>query len=301
MQPPALRAVLTINVVVYVLWLLLFIHIGATRQLFLEHLSLVPFVPDVFFEPWQFVTYNFLHLSTGFWGLIHILFNMLWLVWIGREYEEMHGSHRFLAIYLIAGVGGGLVTVLWYLIFPPAGMVTVFGASASVLGVITAVAIFYPYKSIALFLIPFPIRLIHLVIAFLVLDVLLMAGGTTAVSAHLGGALFGFLFARGERSGIDLSSWARVFFERGSGRRSGRSRRSKAQRSRGLFKSGKKRRSSPEPQQSARITRIGGASEVDESDSGSDDIDRILDKISEKGYEALTAEEKKTLYEASKR
>lgn len=298
MQPPALRALLTINTVIYVAWVLVLVHIRSAGSFVVAHLALNPDLPGLLFEPWQVITYNFLHLGTGFWGLIHLLFNMLWLVWIGREYEEMQGSHRLLAIYLISGIGGALLTVAWYGLVPTSGMVYVYGASASVLGVLTAVAIFYPYKSVALFLIPFPIRLIHLVIAFLVLDLLLMAGSNTSITAHMGGALFGFLFARAERSGKDLSSWARWFFDRDRGSRRSRPtpRKSKKQ---PLWKRGEK--SEAASASTARVTPLPRREVAAPTGAAASEIDRILDKISEQGYEALTAEEKRLLYEASKK
>lgn len=295
MQPPALRALLTINVVLYVLWVLVLVHIGATNRLIIDYFTLHnPSLSTLILEPWQLITYNFLHLSVGFWGLLHILFNMLWLVWIGREFEQMHGSHRLLAVYLIAGVGGGLLTILWYTLFPPPAPIIVYGASASVLGVITAVAIYYPFKSIALLFIPFPIRLIHLVIGFLVLDLLLIAGSTTAIAAHAGGALFGFLYARAEKSGMDLSSWANYLIP-GSGRSRSSRRRSSTQRTSMFSRSGRKKSGT------ARITPLPKRDEAPPPPSPDKEIDRILDKISEQGYEALTSEEKRVLYEASKK
>ena len=301
-QPPALRALLTINVVLYVLWILLFGRIGVTERFVLEHLALIPVVPDVLFEPWQLITYNFLHLSKDFWGFIHILFNMLWLVWIGREYEELHGAHRLMALYLIAGFGGGLMTVAFYVFFPSA--VVVYGASASVLGVLTAVAVTYPYKSIALLFIG-TVRLVYVVIAFLALDLLFNMGGGVAVMAHLGGALFGFLFAKAEMNGMDLSSWARVFF-----RQRQRDRRGPTRREEGMLRRVEAWRASrnaargeqPKPRR-AKIhpLRTSEAASTAADTTLESEVDRILDKISEEGYEALTEEEKRVLYEASRK
>ncbi len=306
-QPVALRALLTINVVIYVLWqIFLIFRVESVASFVFGHLALHPQIPNILFEPWQLVTYNFLHLGTGFGGFLHILFNMLWLVWIGREYEEMHGSHKLMAVYLLAGIGGGLLTVLLHLVFPSFGPFggIVYGASASVLGVLMAVATLYPYKSVAMLFIG-TIRLIHLVIAFLVLDLLLSAGSDTSVSAHLGGALFGFLYAKAERSGIDLASWARVFFpERKRGRRAYSKRQQKEtvlnRMEAWLGSKNREKETSPQKSVSSPLRRYEASVEV-ESTSLQSEVDRILDKISEKGYEALTEEEKRTLYEASRR
>lgn len=306
--PRALRTLLTINVVLYVLWVVLLAHIEVTSWFVWRHVALNAALPGILFEPWQLVTYNFLHLGTGFWGLIHILFNMLWLYWIGYEYEQMHGPHDITALYLITGVGGGLVTVFLHALFPgvPVFGGVVYGASASVLGVMTGVAIRYPYKKIALIFIG-TIRLIYVVVAFLVLDLLFLAGSNTAVGAHLGGALFGFLFVRVEDRGIDLTSWARIFFRDRRSRRSPR--RTSGQGGRGWMdrlegwlsaRREQRRTGTKHPNSGVRQRRDDEPAEREEP-SIDQEVDRILDKISEHGYDALTAEEKHILYEASRR
>ncbi len=307
-QPQALKALLTINVVVYVLWLLIFIHIDTTVELFWRHFALNPGIPGILFEPWQLLTYSFLHLQTGFWGLIHIGFNMLWLYWIGKEYEELHGPHRLLSAYVFGAIGGALVTVFLHALLPGVGAFggVVHGASAAVLGVITAVAILYPFKTVALIFLG-NVRLIYLVIGYLALNLLFLSGGNMSVSAHLGGALFGFLLAKGESRGLDLSGWARFFF-RGRSRREygqapssyrGGKEDSMFQRLGGWFSSSSStRRDRPAHIHNIRTAR----EEEDEPDrSGETDVDRILDKISESGYDSLTDKEKRILYEASRR
>ncbi len=299
-QPRALKALMTINVVIYVLWLLVFIHVDATRAFVWNHLALNPDLPGILFEPWQLITYSFLHLQTGFWGFVHIGFNMLLLYWIGKEYEELHGAHALFAAYVVGGLGGSLLTILLHALLPGIGAFggVVHGASASVLGVITTVAILYPYKSIALFLIG-TVRLIYLVIGILVLNLLSIAGGGVSVSAHLGGALFGYLLAKGEQQGLDLTGWGRIVFP--GGRSYGHSSGSRKAPSEGVaaklkrwFAAGKERPSGP-----ARIHTLHGAPEENDVDPNQE-VDRILDKISERGYEALTEEEKRILYEASR-
>lgn len=308
MQPRALRALWTINVVFYVVWLLVLGRIPAVASFVFEHLALNPALSDVLYEPWQLLTYNFLHLGLDFGGFIHILFNMLWLVWIGREFEEMQGSHRLLALYLISGVGGGLLSVFFYNVVSP-GNPVIHGASAAVFGVMTAVATFYPYQSIGLLFIG-TVRLVYVVIGLLAIDILFRMGGGTAVTAHIGGALFGFLFAKAEKGGIDLSSWARVFF--GSHRnRNVVPRRTAAVRRQpagifgkveGWFGSAR----AADAERPARTTGTRMRSEAEPTlrpsrDNVQSEVDRILDKISASGYESLSDEEKRVLYEASRR
>lgn len=301
-QPRALRALLTINVVAYVVWLLVLIYIGPARLFVYQHLALNPPLPGILLEPWQLVTYSFLHLQPGFWGMIHIAFNMLWLFWIGKEYEDLHGSHRLFSAYVFGSIGGAVLTVLLHNLFPSFGAFRgiVHGASAAVLGVITTVAVRYPYKSVALLFIG-TVRLIWLVIGYLALNLLFLSGGNMSVSAHLGGALFGFLLAKVEGSGVDLSGWARLFFP-GSSRsayapRYGR-RDSPGMKDRlGSWFSSK---GTKEPARTARVHPL-RSTEPEEPRQEDDEIDRILDKISEGGYDSLTEEEKRTLHEASRR
>lgn len=307
-QPPAVRALLTINIVFYVLWLLLLGRLGATQAFVANHLALHPQLEDVLREPWQLLTYNFLHLDLGFGGFLQVLFNMLWLVWIGREFEEMQGSHRLLAIYLIAGIGGGLVAVAVHNLLMP-GLPFISGAGTAVLGIMAAVATFYPNQSIGLLFIG-AVRLVYIVVAVVVIELLFfVGGGPTSVAANIGGVFFGFLFAKAERSGIEMSAWARIFFrpmrQRTAPRQSmavvreqpagnifgkmegwfgGRSETVKRTRPTGV-------RPRPEAEPTLRKSR----------DSLQLEVDRILDKISSDGYESLSDEEKRLLYEASRR
>jgi membrane associated rhomboid family serine protease len=308
--PRALRTLLTINVVIYVLWILLLSRIPVTFNFVYDHLALNPDLPDILFEPWQVLTYNFLHLGPGLGGFLHILFNLLWLYWIGREYEDLHGPKPIVALYIITGIGGGLVTVALHAAFPNAAFFDgpVHGASASVLGVMTAVAVTYPQKKIGLFLLG-TFRLIYLVIAFLVIDFVFLGLGGTAVGAHLGGALFGFLFVKVEQRNIDLTSWTRIFFrERKQPRRartvavehgSMLSRVEAWLASRGT---GKERKSSSQKSGNPLVSKLRLVQPKEEVEPSLEhEVDRILDKISEQGFQALTEEERRVLDEASRR
>ncbi|MBO6576974.1 MAG: rhomboid family intramembrane serine protease [Rhodothermales bacterium] len=336
-QPVALRTLVAINVVLYLVWQFPLVLIEPVREFVWNHLALNPGVPGILFEPWQLLTYAFLHLQPGLGGLLHVGFNMLWLWWIGRDLEELQGPHVLTAAYVYGALGGSLLTVLLKGAFPgsPLFGAVVHGASGAVLGVMAAVATLYPFKSIGLILIGVvPIR--YIVIGLLALDILFLAAGGTSISAHFGGAATGFAYAKLRLMGRDGSGWARVFF--GGGLFGGGSRRG----ARGGSTSGgstlermeswlasrgrKKAAGGDGAGVSARIIRMDGSSRDAGSGSGaqgtgdagggsaragradgggragsgdSNDIDRILDKISERGYDSLTPEEKRKLYEAS--
>jgi membrane associated rhomboid family serine protease len=301
-QPPALRTIITINVGVYVLSQFLLALAPGIYTFARAHLALHPVFPDLLFEPWQLVTYNFLHMGRDFGGLLHIAFNMLWLFWIGKEYEEMHGSQRMWTLYLAAGIGGGLMCALLSPIAPgiagggPAD-IPVYGASASVLGVIMAVAILYPYKQIGLLFFGV-VRLLYVVVGFLIIDALLALTSTgTAVAAHWGGALSGYLFAKNERGSLPIVG--SLFGTKKRSRRGGTENLGLLDRLERWLGGGDDQETEP-----ARSTRTSTkpSSTSDGTSTPSDaeqEVDRILDKISEHGYEALSDDEKRTLYEAS--
>lgn len=286
LKPPALRRLLLANIVIYLLWVLGLGLIPTTRAFVIDHLALNPDLPRILFEPWQLVTYGFLHLGFGLGGFLHILFNMLWFVWLGQEYEELYGERRMMWLYLIGAGGGGLATVLLHAAFPgvPAFGGYVHGASGAVLAVIAAVATLQPQKQIGLlFLGVWPLRLV--LFAFLGLDLLFGMTGDVSVSAHLGGALAGFLFARAQagRSSLHLVS-------------KGRARGGDAGILRRLddwLGSRTKKRTRPAPRR--RVEDANVVAEIDQRE-----VDRILDKINEQGYESLSEEEKRLLYEASR-
>jgi len=304
-QPRALRALLAINVVLYLAWNIPLRYIAPVNSFFYAYLALHPQLPDLLFRPWQLVTYNFLHLGPGLGGLLHVAFNMLWLVWVGRDFEETHGSERHLAVYLLAGAGGGLFSLLLNGMFPSSGIFAgpIVGASASVLGVVSCVAFLYPHKRIGLLFIG-PVRLIHLVAALLILDLLFMAGSSTAVGAHFGGVLTGFLLSRALSGGVDIFSWSGLFLGRRGDGRTGRS-----PASGGSFLTrldswlAGRRGSARESRPTARVHPLhrDPSGRPPERSPDAPDVDRILDKISEEGYDALTEDEKRILYEASQK
>ena len=291
-QPQALRTIITVNVVVWVG--MQFLNLWPPGLQFIQaHFALHPVFPDILLEPWQLVTYSFMHA-----GLLHIGVNMLLLFWVGREFERMHGSQQFWTVYLTTAVGGGLICLILSPFVPSiaGGMVggrsiPVLGASASVLGVLTTVAILYPYKQIRLLFFGI-VPLLWVVIGFLIIDSLmaLSPGGNTAVAAHWGGALTGFLYAKSQQGELGVFSGAGSLFGGGASRQSSPGLLTRLQ---GWFQT----TNSPDPSPTQRPGGSDGA--PSRSSDRTEEVDRILDKISENGYESLSDEEKRILYEAS--
>jgi membrane associated rhomboid family serine protease len=144
------------------------------------------FTPTLFFrQPWTLVTYMFLH-----GGLGHIFFNMLGLYFFGSRVEDRLGSNKFITLYFISGITGGLFGFM----FP---MVSVIGASGALFGVMLAYAWFWPKDRIMIYgVIPVEARV--LVIIYGVMSVMGMGGGggggNTAHFAHLGGLVGAFFY-----------------------------------------------------------------------------------------------------------
>lgn len=286
-QPTALRTIITINVAVWVLTQLLHLW-PAGFELLRTHFALHPVFPDLLLQPWQLVTYSFMH--AGVW---HIAVNMLLLFWVGREFERMHGAQQFWTVYLLTAVSGGLLC-LFLSPFVPAIAggpgIPVLGASASVLGVLMTVAILYPHRQIRLLFFGV-MPLLWAVVGFLVIDSLLaLSSSGTAVAAHWGGALTGFLYAKGHRGEIDLPAWTDPLFGGGSSHGGGANLQTRIE---NWFSTGRASDDGTAPRRPA--TSDGTTNDS----SRSKEVDRILDKISEQGYDALNEEERQTLYEAS--
>ncbi len=222
-------------------------------------------------HPWGIITYQFVH-----GGILHLLFNMLWLYWMGRIFIEFLGSRKLLSVYLIGGMAGAVMFMMAYQTLPLFSDIrnsgSVIGASGSVLAITVAAATLVPDYSIGLLFFG-QVKLKYLAVAAIILDLLSMAGPNAGGHiAHLGGALFGFIYVKQLRSGRNIGSWMDsliLFIEN-------------------IF-------SKKKP--GMRVVHRRKVSEMPDQET----IDRILDKISRSGYESLTSSEKEILFKASKK
>ena len=191
--PPSIKWLVGINVAIYLVSLLGQLSIAnfiATRDYWL---GLVP-VFVVHGRIWQLITYSFLH--TGLW---HVLFNMLMLWMFGAEFEMGWGSRRFLEFYLFCAVGAALVTVAFaYIGFLLSPATITIGASGGVFGILLAFGMVYGDREVFMFPLPFRMRAKYMVGILLFIEIALVLQGPSGVAniAHLGGALFGFLYVR---------------------------------------------------------------------------------------------------------
>lgn len=178
--PPATRAILIANVLVYLLEL---VTPGPLIDLF----ALWPLGP--LFHPWQVVTYAFLHEPRNF---MHILFNMFALYMFGGPLETYWGSRRFVVFYF-ASVLAAAATEL--LVLTSSGVVEpVIGASGGVFGLLLGFAWFFPRQRLIVLPIPIPMPAWLFVTIYGALELLLGVTGaqdSVAHFAHLGGMLGG--------------------------------------------------------------------------------------------------------------
>ena len=231
-------------------------------------------------HPWTVVTYMFAH-----YGLLHILFNMLWLYWLGRIFMEFFSPKQLTGVYLLGGWGGALLYLLAYNLLPHFAGTTGFliGASAAVIAIVVATAIYAPnYRIGLLFLGEVPLKWVAIVTVGL--DLMSMEGGNIGSAiAHLGGAIVGALFALRIKRGNDITRPLNAAIDAVVGLFNGRS-----------FKlpEVKRKRSGGETSQSKQALR--GARPADTVSE--EELDIILGKIKVAGYDALTDEEKDKLF-----
>lgn len=249
--------------------LLLLMTLFTSRDLF----SALQFSPGTALtRPWAFVSYMFVHA-----GLLHLLANMLMLYVFGTAVESRIGSRNFILYYLYCGVGAAVFSLLLAGIMPVGAFV---GASGAVLGVAVAFAYFWPEAELIVFPIPFPIKARSLVIGLVIFDVVawrLWPNDGIAHLAHVGGAMFGYLFFRVQTL----------------------SRKNPTQPARALERVVMAQSGASEPDRRTPATPPRPRRRID-ADPVAAEVDRVLDKISEKGLSSLTDAERRFLAEVAK-
>jgi membrane associated rhomboid family serine protease len=225
-------------------------------------------------RPWTLFTYFLLHEDP-----FHILFNLLVMYWFGQIIGDMIGSKRITALYVMGGVAGGLLYLLVYNLLPyfssQVSSSVLLGASAGVYAIVTAAATLVP--DYTMFLLFFgQVRIKYIALFYLIVSVAQTtstnAGGNIA---HLGGALIGFLFIKQLKRGNDIGKPVNSilgYIEN-------------------LFTREKKMKVSFKNPNKTRSKTSGAPTQ--------EEIDQILDKISQNGYESLNKEEKQKLFQAS--
>ena len=201
--PPVTRMLLIVNVVVFLLQQVM-------GDALLVHFALWPLGPHqpaqlddgsmtmVGFEPWQIVSYGFMHGS-----VTHIAFNMLALWMFGAPVENALGARRYTFYYFACVLGAAFAQLVTTHFFQPQDFYPTLGASGGVFGLLLAFAILYPQAKVFLFFVPVPVPARIAVIGYMILELVLGVTGTqagVAHFAHLGGALVGLALIQYWRS-----------------------------------------------------------------------------------------------------
>ncbi|PJZ68649.1 rhomboid family intramembrane serine protease [Leptospira perolatii] len=269
---PVVRRLLFLNFGVFALEFVLRFIPGSALGLFLQIFGLTPSLVLGKFFVWQLLTYSVLHDPNS---VFHILFNMLSLWMFGSTLEAYWGGRNFLKFYLFSCLGGGIVPIVAHLLDFPQG--TIVGASGGIYGLLVAFALIWPNRELYFFGI-FPIKAKYLILIILLLiaftskssGVKTHDGGESggiAVTAHAGGALFGFLYFLYYNRLKNRFSFSLPSFS---------------------FSRWRQKRKMKRWQE-----------DMKEREKAKDEVDRLLEKISQEGMDSLSRKEKKFLKDAS--
>jgi len=233
-------------------------------------------VENLIIKPWTIISYQFLHE-----GFLHILFNLLILFWFGRIFLQYLDQKKLVSVYLLGGIAGAALFILAYNVFPVFYQVlpvaNARGASAAVMAVVISISVLAPNYTLYLMFIG-PVKLKYIALFYIVLDIISIGSGNPGGHiAHLGGALYGFLYIRQYQRGKDMAKGFNSMMDSLAS----------------LFKPRKKLKvSHRKPVDDYEYNRY--------KKKEQDEVDRILDKISKDGYNSLTKSEKEILFKAGK-
>ena len=267
---------IVINIAVFLLFFIASFLFNTSSEVLMQWFVLPEEPIEVLKQPWSLLTYSFLH-----GGFMHILFNMIWLNFFSKFILNLFSEKRFLTVYLLGALYGGLLFVTAYNVFPvfqsKAGYLL--GASASVSALMVFAATYSPNISFRFFMVT--IKLWQLAVGLFLLDLFRLGSGTNpgGMLSHIGGAVFGYLYAVQLAKGNDIGLW----FEKIVASLVN------------LFKTKKntpfrKVHKTPKNTSKKKTTSVKDGRQIK--------IDGILDKIGKSGYESLTKQEKDFLFKA---
>lgn len=258
----------------------------ALLQLFkinVDYLSYVSLSTDwnvLLYKPWTLLSYAFFHS-----GFFHILFNLLMLNFFGNLFTTYFTQKQLLGLYILGAIFAGLFYMIGYAFLPALKGVnaSVIGASGAIMAVLLATVTYQPYMEVRLFIFG-NVKLWQIAVVLIILDLIqLPMDNTGGHIAHIGGALFGFIFIRLLQNGTDLSKIVTAvtnLFDN-------------------LFQT-KKSNPFKKVHVNVKMPITVKHSKIVTKDKSQQQIDDILDKISQSGYDSLTGDEKEFLFKAGK-
>ncbi|CAM1361925.1 Rhomboid family intramembrane serine protease [Tenacibaculum soleae] len=239
----------------------------ANTNLFVEWFSLPASFNDFLSKPWTIITYGFLHTS-----FLHILLNLIALFYIGHLFKQYFTAKQLLNFYLLGTLFGGIIFITSYNFFPALQRVAdnsvLLGASAGISAIFIGIATYIPNYELKFPLIGY-VKLYVLACVWIAVDIIqIPAGNAGGHLAHIGGALFGFLYVvKASNKELEILKPLKKFFEK------------KEKPLKTVYKSGKKTKNT-----------------TSKKSENQQEIDAILDKISKSGYDTLTKTEKDFLF-----
>ncbi|WP_298999350.1 rhomboid family intramembrane serine protease [Flagellimonas sp. S174] len=266
---------IVVNVLVFILNGLALALLGTSVS---EWFHLPKALGEFLGQPWSLITYSFFHAGLG-----HIFWNMLMLYFTGRIFLNLFDNQRFIAVYFLGVIVGGLVFLSSYNIFPTLlnTNTALIGASAGVTAVLIFICAYIPNQEVRVIF--FNVKLWYVGVFFVLIDLIQIpyGGNVGGRLAHLGGALLGYVYARQLLNGKDIGSgFTKMLNGLGT-----------------MFK--KRERKGP----LKTVYKKGGPKKGNfdyDKEARQRKVDAILDKISKSGYESLSKAEKDFLFKAGK-
>ncbi|MCS7077751.1 MAG: rhomboid family intramembrane serine protease [Bacteroidia bacterium] len=289
----AVNQIIVINTAIFLVTGILYVVFFLFNKLevyryYVKFLELPASLPQLLRQPWTLFTYMFLHA-----GIFHILFNMLWLYWLGKSLSEYQGEAKVWYTYIFGGLFGGIMFITAYNIFPVFKPIVAHsyavGASAGVMAILTALATLIPNQRIVLFLFG-EIKMKWFALIVFMIDFLMIGSSNSGGHiAHTGGAVWGFFYMILLKKGIDVYlPFQRLFIRLGQYRK-------KKKTMRIVHSAYSVEYQSKGTSIAERIEKIHVTTKDENEIPTQEEIDRILDKILEKGMNSLTKKEKETL------
>ncbi len=268
-----------LNVAIFLIFNILkvfFFLFGASANfdIFLRFFCVPTNLHTLLFRIWTPLTYMFLHIS-----FMHILFNMLILYFMGKMLLNYIAEKNIVSLYLLGGFSGALMFVLSFNLFPVFSITrlssTALGASAAITAIFIALATYKPHEIVYFWGI-IKVKLYVIAIIIVVIDIISLTGSNSGGHfAHLGGGIYGFIYGRYLRKGKIIDAGFANFIDKIINLDFSRTPKIKV-----IKNELNPHKSSPKQQNPVDVQQR---------------LDEILDKISKKGYQSLSKDEKKFL------
>ena len=266
------------NVALFVIpWLIFSILslVGITID-YMQYVSLSSNPALLIWKPWSLLTYAFFHT-----GIMHILFNLIVLNFAGRLFMTYFTGKQLVGLYFLSAIFAGIVYIsIFYILNINAPII---GASAAIMAILVATTTYNPLMELRLFIIG-NVKLWHVAAVIILVDLMqLRSENMGGHISHLAGAFFGFIFIKLLQNGTDISKIVSSFLDFFIN----------------LFR---KQKATPfkKVHKNYHKPLEKSVSKIITKDKSQQQIDEILDKISQSGYDSLNKEEKEFLFRVGK-